>query len=367
MKASTALLSAAALSSGDNRQLSVRLVEDVPGYGKAGDSVMLSLSPSDVTISEEMDTFMVGFKPAGFRADEACPIMLVDKDTAQYRIFGLNNAFKQVNVISSIQADIPEVDPESTLDTYLVQERALGGFIPAVVQENADQGAGLYDPRMAVARRISWALALEREMRVWSLLTTSGSWNANNRATIAAGAEWNDTANGDPMLDIFDRIEASAQIVTGIFVNPPVAHAVLRSESVRSHMRTMLGDGAVQAQVAAASAAQVNMDFQIPGLPPFHVVSSKVLNETTGLLDFILNDTVVLVSNPGPDQPITGEDIMTCKTFRRRGPSGNGFTTREFPLDRRGLHGGIFMASGHAEQVKMIANNVGGAIFDVLQ
>jgi hypothetical protein len=359
--------SAALAPSSGSRELSIKLVEDVPGYGKAGETVLMTLSPSDVTISEEMDTFMVGYSPPGYRADEACPIMHVGKDTAQYRIFGLNNAFKQVNVLSSIQADIPEVDPESTLDTYLVQERALGGFIPAVTQENADEGMGLYDPRMAVGRRISWALALDREVRVWTMLTTSGSWNANNRATIAAGAEWNDPVNGDPMLDLFDRISASAQPITGTFINPDVAFAVIRSESVRSHLRTVRGDAPLENQIAQAAAAQQNMDFSIPGLPPFHVVGAKVLNETTGNLDFILNDTVVMVSNPPGGEPITGETIMTCKTFRRRGPSGTGFTTREFPLDRRGLHGGVFMASGHAEQVKMVANNVGGAIFDVLQ
>lgn len=336
-------------------------MEDVRGLGARGATVQLALMPTDVTVAEELDTFMVEYKPAGFRADEIAPIQLVGKDTGFFRIFGVNNAFRPVNVLSSIQADIPEVDPESTTDTYLVQERALGSFIPAVTQTNADEGLSSWDPKAAALNRISWALSLERETRVFGVLKDPTSWNAAMKATIAAGAEWNDASNGDPMLDLFDRIEASAQPVNGIWLNPTVAHALLRSESVRSYMKTMIGDSANSSQVAAAAAAQNNMDFQIPGLPPFHIVASKVLNETTGGLDFILDDTVILTAGGN------GSGIQTATTFRRKGPSGTGFTTREFNLERRGLNGGVFLASGHAEQVKMIASTVGGLILDVLQ
>lgn len=355
---------------GSRREMSVRLVEDVTGLGRSGDTVTFSLHPADVTVNEEMDTFMVGYKPTGFRADEACPIMLVEKDQATFRTFGLNNAFRPVNVLSSIQADIPEVDVDSGTDSYLLQERALGGFIPTVTQLNYDAGNGGFDPRAGIGRRIAWALGLDRELRVFGtggLLTTSGNWNANNRVTLASGAEWNDPVNGNPIQDLFDRIAASAQPVTDIWLNPTAAQAMMMSQAVREHIRYIVGDSAgLNAQIVQAQANQVNMDFQIPGLPPIHVVGSKVLNESTGALDFVLGDTVILTSNP-PGAATSGEDIMTCKTFRRRGPSGTGFTTREFQLERRGLHGGVFLASGHAEQVKMIAGNVGGVIFDVIQ
>jgi hypothetical protein len=349
--------------------MTVRLVADAPGLGRAGDVINLALSPSDVTISEEVDTLMAGYRPPGYRADEACPIMLVGKDTDQFRVFGLNNAFQQINVLSSIQADIAEVDPESSLDTYRVQERALGGFIPAVTEENANEGNGLYDVRAAVGRRIAWALALDREIRVFGtggLLSTAANWASGNQFTISSGVEWNSQANGDPVSDIFDLIQASAQPVTDLWLNPAVAHHFIRSEAVRDHLRTMLGDGAPGAGAAAATAAANNMDFQIPGLPPFHVVAGKVLNPSTGALDYILTDNVIATGTPA-GTPLTGEDIMTCKTFRRRGPSGNGFTSREFQLDRRGLHGGAFLASGHAEQVKMVANNVGGILINTIQ
>jgi hypothetical protein len=88
----------------------------------------------------------------------------------------------------------------------------------------------------------------------------------------------------------------------------------------------------------------------------------------TGALDFILNDTVVMTSNPA-GAGTTGDDIMTCKTFRRRGPNGTGYQVIDIPIERgqRGFNGGEFLAAGAAEQVAMISGVVGGAIFDTLQ
>lgn len=349
--------------------VNVRLIEDVPGIGRAGESVLMALQPSDVVNLEDMDSFMLHYTAPGFRADEACPIQLVDQDTARYTIFGQNNIYRPVNVLSSIQADIPEVDPERTFATYLVQERALGSFIPTVTQYNIDNSSNSYDLKTAAGKRIEAALALDRELRVFGptgVLTLTTNWNANNKVTLGAGAKWNDAVNADPIRDISDRLEQSAQPVTGIWLSPLTAHAMLRAASVKAHFRAIRGDAPLESQIADASAALTNMDFQIPGLPPFHIVASKVLNEATGLLDFILDDTIVLTSNP-PGGVAGDQDIMTAKTFRRRGPSGTGYTSREFNLERRGLHGGIFLAVGHAEQVQMVANNVGGVIYNAIQ
>ncbi len=363
------MLGLSALTSLSSGTMAVKLLDGAPGIGKAGDTIQLTLSPGDVSISEEMDSLIVGFKPIGMRADEVCPIHLTEAEVGKYREFGLNNAFRLVNVLSSMQADIPEVDIDTAMKDFQTQARALGGFIPTNTQLAANLGTVNWDIKAALLKRIEAGLALDREVRVWSLLSNPNSWLATNRVTIGGGAEWNDPDNGQPIVDLMDRVEASAQAVTGIWVNPPVAHALIRSKSTLQYIKSIGGDAnAVSRDIvdAAASPANANIDFSIPGLPPIHVVASKVLNEGTGTLDYILNDTVILVSQPAGSEN-TGEDIMTCKTFRWKGPSGTGYTTREFDLQRRGLHGGTFMAAGHSETVKMISGAVGGAIFDVLQ
>jgi hypothetical protein len=74
---------------------------------------------------------------------------------------------------------------------------------------------------------------------------------------------------------------------------------------------------------------------------------------------------VVFISLPRNGVPVDGKSTMTAVTWRERGLSGNGVTTREFPLDARGLRGGQMMVTGHAEDEKMIANNCGGLLTGV--
>src|SRR3989304_2298524 len=94
------------------QSIAVQLADDVPGVGSKGQTIQLALSPSDVNVSEEIDTYLGGGGPAGFRADEAVPPVLVVKDRDQIRNYGSNNAFRRVQVETSKQAGIPEVDAE---------------------------------------------------------------------------------------------------------------------------------------------------------------------------------------------------------------------------------------------------------------
>lgn len=339
--------------------VSMALAADLGGL-KKGEILKLALLPDDVRISEELDTFVAGVHFFGNRQDEVSAPILVDAPRFKYRRFSKNNVYKRVNLESSWQAAVPEVDPETDLVDVVVLPRALGSFIPAVTESVP----GSYDPAQAASMRIRMALDLDREKRVWDLLTTSGSWAAANRTTLGAGFQWNGGVNSDPIKDLQDRIEASAAPVTGIYFNPQVSHAFLRHAKVRDHMRQMLGDAGA-AQIAQGALAQAATDYGIPGLPPFHVVPGKILNETTSALDFILNDSVVLATAPGGAP--SPEQIQTCATFRLRGPSGTGFTSREFFEDRRGLDGGRMLVQGHAEVVVMISDTAGGAIFDVIQ
>ncbi len=341
--------------------MAVVLAEDSQ-LGKAGQTVQLALTPSDVHITEEMDTFLAGFSPFEFRADEvSSPTPLVVKEADSFRLFSSNNAFRRVDVESSTQEDVKQVDPETEFDNYQTIERALGSFVPARTQA---QAAPLYDPQQASARRINWALALDREVRLWALLEDLAEWDANNQVTLAGATRWDQTT-ADPILNLQQRIENSSQPVSDIWMNVPVGHTFLRHDTVRTHMRQMLGDNAPEAGTVAAAGAQARVDFTIPGLPPIHIVPGKVLNETTGALDFILGDSVILQTK-GSGLPTSGEEIMTVQTFREAGPSGTGFTSREFFVDKKGLHGGTMIVAGHAEDIKFISNTCGGIISDVL-
>jgi hypothetical protein len=360
-------------------RIELTLAEDC-GLGRAGQRVTVrgeyiqaALQPGDVHDPTELPSYLAGYRPMGFRTDEVSPPILVDNDSDKFRNFASDDTFRRVDVKTSIQGAIPEVDPSSTLNTYKVVERLLGAFIP---RQTESQTGNNYRPRQVAAAKVGRKIKLDRELDVWSLFGTTGNWTAGNVFPLAAGFQWANLlstgqgVNSDPIFDVQNLIVQSAQEVNAFWFNVKTAFGFLRHPNVRSHMRQLLGDSAVDGTIRNVNNAGINgnsVDFVIPGLPPFKVCASKVKNETTGNLDYICPDGDVFgVTVPG-GVPTDGEEIATSYTFRRKGPSGVGFETREFYLDARGSQGGTMVVASMADIAVMTGSNCGGVITGALQ
>lgn len=327
-------------------------------------SIRLALSPADVSSIEEIDTYLPGYKPfGGFRADEVSPPMLKDKSVGKYRIYGLTNMHRRVHTEMSLQSPVGEVDPETSLTEYSMLPYGLGSFIPWQTENESG-----FDVKRAAAARVADILAVDREHRVWTLLRTLGSWGTNQRVTLGPGYQWNGGVNSDPIADIQARIRESSQPITGINLSLATSHALLSHPKVRDWMKAWMGDGALNPSILAGAGTQGAefINFSLPAMPPFHVVGGKELNESTGMLEEYLGGDVVLVSNP-PGDPTNFERIQTVRTFRLRGPSGTGWTSREFRIENRGLEGGTMVVAGYHESTKMVAPTAGGLIKGALQ
>jgi hypothetical protein len=337
------------------------LAHDMAGVGRAGQLIEMALTPADVHEPTELPTYLAGYRNAKYRADEVSFPVLVDKDNDKRRDFSSDDAFRRVDVKAAIMSAPPEVDPKSSLTEYKVIDRFVGAFISDITE---GQAPPLYKPRQRAMRRCANAILLDRELDVWTLLSTAGSWAATNRLALAAAQKWNGGATSNPILDLQYIIEQSAQTVTDIFFNQRVANAFLRHALVRDHMRQMLGDRGVDSALAAVNQAKAeqSVDFAIPGLPPFHVVGSKIKNETTLALDYVLGDSFcVLACNP-VGVPQDGEEIATSITFRRRGIAGVGYETREFRVEDRGPKGGTMVVVSQADIAQVTSNISGGLI-----
>lgn len=349
------------------QKITLQLAEAVQGIGAAGERVTLSLTPSDTRDITEIPEYLAGYTPYGFRADEASPIILTDLEEAKYRTFDSDDAFRRVQVKNSSQAAVPEVDPKSSLAPYQVQERFIGSFIPRQTQLSPTAQPG-YQPLMAAGRRCKRALMLDREVDVFTLLGTSTSF-ASGQRTTAAGSGWDDLTTGDPILDIHTMVEKSAQMVNECWMNQKVAHYFSRHTKVREYMRQMLGDGAASSLASAlGNAGNPNAvsDFVIPGLPAIRVVASKVKNESTGLLEYVMPDVCVGLTVPPGGVPKDGEEIATTYSFRRKGISGTGLDVREYEVEGRGSLGGTMVVVTVADVAKITANNAGGIITGVI-
>jgi hypothetical protein len=347
------------------QNMEIVLAED-SALGKAGQKVTLALSPTDVHVSEEMSTYLAGYNVPNYRADEASKVILVDTDEDKYRSMSSDDAFKPVQVKASHQQKIPEVDPKTDLLSYKVVDRLVGAFVPTVVELNAVKA---FKPRQAAMQRCKRALQIDRELDVWTLLTTSGSWNANNVVTLAAGFQWNGGATSDPIFDLMTLAERSVMSPIEFWMNQKVANYFIRHDKVRDHFRFMNGDAAMASTIQSlneASAINRMIDFVIPAVGVVHVCGAKYRNAAGAIVPF-LGDSYVVATHSPPGVPTSGEDIASTFTFRRKGPSGTGFETREFFVNDRGPLGGTMIVTSMADVAKITSTVVGGLISGVIQ
>lgn len=334
-------------------------------FTSEGKRLDLTLQPSDVRTPEEIPTYLAGYKPFPYRADQMSPVVMVSKDEDIHRDMSMNNAFRRVDVKVGPEGNIPEVDPGSTTAKYKTVDRLLGSFIATTTEDNS--AGSSYRPRQVAAKRIGWALSLDRELDVCGLLTNPANWASANVLALGANEKWNGGANADPLGNIDALIVASAQPVTAIWLSQEAALAFLKHSTVRDQMRQFLGDGPANAALGQVHQGLSNVDFTIPGYPPFHVSAAKVLNENTNTLDYCIGNDCVGLTAPASGTPKDGEEISTTYTFRVRGNVNVGYESREFRVEGRGQKGGTMIVVYQSDVAKFTANNCGFLIRSVIQ
>lgn len=363
---------------------SFRLVDDVPGVGKKfevididEDGVMLDrhgrkiaaeLSPGDVHEATEIPTYLQGLSNKAMRADEASIPIPTDKTTGRYRAVDPRDAYEAADVKVAITAWLPEISPRSSLTTYTLGFRGACTFVNDVVQAEAS-GTSAFNPRMQAAKRIRKVLEIDREIDVWTLLSTAGNWNANNVVTLTSGYEWNGGVNANPIADIENMLLDSDEEITDFWMNMQTAFALIDNEAVKDRMVQFYGQNGVGNTLDSISQANrnnVRADFRIPGFGAvFHVVNAKRYNATTGGKDTILGDDFIGTVE-GTPEPTSGEDGNTTITFRYSGVGGTGYVERTERLERRGVFGGEMMLISQGDVPLMVGPTLGGLIKNTL-
>jgi hypothetical protein len=325
------------------------------------DAVLMDLGPADVHIPSAMPNFASGYKNEPPLADIACPVLLAQKQVDDYWQFDKNDAFQRAAPIAGAGGgQVAEVSPRLANAQYSTKERALGGYVSTQLEANADAPLRILQ---ATTRRVMNALVLEREMRVQNLLRTTANWNSGLVVTLGAGFQWDGGTNSDPVKDLQTRIESSFGAPTGIIMSQRVWHAFIRNPAVRGYY-------AYKSDLAAVPTPQQMQ--AILELPPIYVSKMKYIN-TSGTLDFIWGNDVVLVRQPEEMPPTSQEDVATAYTFRwnvqnpKDGVANGGMIVRQFYNQHRGSMGGLQIVVVHHDAEVMTSQYVGGLIVSAWQ
>lgn len=337
-----------------------QLAANMPGVGRAGEMVTLSLEPTDVHVPEELPNYLAGYKPFGFRADDVSPVIPVDNDSDYYRTQNHLDTFEAVPMKVSTEGRHAQIDLRTSTTKYTVVRRAIGVFINAITEQQSS-----YNVRQAAMKLIQRKMFLDREIDVMAQASTTTNFASANRFPLAAGSEWNGGADSDPIKDLQFVMDASAQEVTEFHLNLKQAFTLLRHPATRDQFRMMIGDGAVDAAlnvVGKTGGMNTKRDFTIPGIGDFRVHAAKRTNATTGVLEYVFPTGTIIGVHNEPGAPADMDTINTLRTFRVRGAAGVGYTVREYLTPDRGAEGGTMLVASQAEISVVTANNAGGII-----
>ena len=271
---------------------------------------MSKITVKDVHIDQALTNLSIGYHPAGMVAERVSPPIKVSKESDKYYIWDRPSAFRvSTSGIMSLRPDksaAKEVDFGLDSTTYQAEEYALKILISDREKDNADSVLRLRESKL---RRLQDLLMLEQEIRVASLLTTAGNWNA------AHSGDPGDWSAGTPTIeqDIDDAKEVVRRAIgvepNVVVIPAQVAKVIKRDATVRELIRYTHSDLLVNGDLPPRL---WNLEVIIPGAT--YTTSAEGAAAIT-YLDVWGDHVALLYVN----RESTIDSPQVVKTFRSKG------------------------------------------------
>lgn len=134
-----------------------------------------------------------------------CPEVMVEKKSDKFFKRAKENSVRYQNPkIGHLQVP-PEIEQEVSTDSFVCEDYGFMGKLALDSEANADPPLSL---RQDMAADLAARLRLAQEVRIATLLTTSGSYDSGNVQTLTGSDRWDSSGGGDP-LAVIDTARAS--------------------------------------------------------------------------------------------------------------------------------------------------------------
>lgn len=277
---------------------------------------MSKITVRDVHVDQPLTNLSIGYHPSGLIAEIVAPPMKVNKESDKYYVWDRSSAYRvSATGTMSLRADkteAREVDFGLSTSTYTAEEYALKILVSDREKGNADSVLRL---REAKVRRLQDLLLLEEEIRVATLLTTSGNWDSAHTGTVSV--KW-DAASA---VVIEKNIDTAKEVVrkaigvnpTHIIIPSAVAKVVKRDSTIRDLVKYTHADLLVDGDLPPKL---FGMTVVIPGA----TYTSSIEGASSITYSDVWSDNVLLLYVPGEatlDSP-TAVKIFRAKEFEVR-------------------------------------------------
>lgn len=163
----------------------------------------MPVSPQGARIDAPLTQFATAYKPAALIADFLSPVVPVPDVAGKYRQRNRRDGSHAVNDIISPRGKHNEVSYDEIWTSFVCIDRGLVGKVSSQ-HRRATSANSILDADQSCVQNVQRQMALNREIRVGTQLTTSGNFTN----TGAVGTVWTNQTSSTPISDIKTGIAA---------------------------------------------------------------------------------------------------------------------------------------------------------------
>lgn len=158
-----------------------------------------TVEPGQVHSNAFMTALSLKYRNDMYIGEQLMPVAPVPKYSDAFPTYDRRDFTAAPDDEMTVRSDPSEINLERGSDTYSLQPYGLKNSLPQATVENQDPA---FDEMLDLVENINDALALKRELRCASVLTTSGNYASGNTATLSGSDQWNSSTGGNPVSDI---------------------------------------------------------------------------------------------------------------------------------------------------------------------
>lgn len=143
-------------------------------------------------IQPDLTAISIAYKNARMIADQVMPRIPVGKQDFKYLLHNLEEGFTVPNTAVGRTSAPNKVEFSATEKTASTEDHALDSLIP---QNDIDNAPANYNPKGKAVEGIQNLIALDREVRVSSLVFGAANYAGANKTALAGAAQFSDPAS----------------------------------------------------------------------------------------------------------------------------------------------------------------------------
>jgi hypothetical protein len=164
-----------------------------------------SVAPGQVHSNVFMSNLSVQYKNDEYIGEQLMPVVPVMHRSDAFPTYNKRDRTNVPDDAMASRSDANELNETRGSDNYSVVDYALKNHVPHTTVENEDN---VFDEMVDIVESVNEGLALKREIRIATVLTTTANYSASNTTTLSGANQWNDASGGNPIKNLQDALAA---------------------------------------------------------------------------------------------------------------------------------------------------------------